>query len=122
MLRLAGWTLVALALAGLASPELSGQQPRYTPPAGPVLPSALNFFRFDSGVLDNYNGIVRPANQLNYQLNTMAAREQADFRSMERSLSQMRAAEAAATGVGAGFMNYSHYYPMRAGGARTARR
>jgi hypothetical protein len=108
----------AIVLIGtLWTATASAQIPRYTPPAGGTLPSQLNFFRFDVGVLDNYNGIVAPARNLNNQLQNMTAREQSDFRSTQREISQVRSSEAAPTGVGAGFMNYSHYYRLSTGGA-----
>jgi hypothetical protein len=109
--------LVAAAVFSLAAPA-SAQQPRYVPPAGPTLPNALNYFRRDVGVLDPYNTFVGPRRDLDYQLQTMQAQQQADFRANQRAIQQIRAAEAAPTGVGAGFMNYSHYYRMPAGGAR----
>jgi hypothetical protein len=110
-------------LAGLAFADRArGQVPQYTPPAGSPLPSQLNHFRFDglSGLLDNYNGIVVPQQNLNYQLQTMNAQQQSNYRTTQREISQLRASDAAPTGTGAGFMNYSHYYPLRGMGGRAA--
>lgn len=89
------------------------RSPRYVPPAGNTLPNALNYFRRDVGVLDPYNTFVAPRQQLDYQLQTMTAQQQANFRDTQRTIAQIRASEAAPTGVGAGFMNYSHYYRSR---------
>ena len=113
--------LLLLAVAGMllaVSPRAFAQVPQWTPPAGSPLPSQLNYFRFDglTGLLDNYNGIVQPQQNLNYTLQTMNVRQQADYRSTQRDIAQIRNSEAAPTGVGAGFMNYSHYYRLGTGG------
>ena len=88
------------------------------PSRGRQVPSQLNYFRFDglSGLLDNYNGIVQPQQNLNYTLQSMNARQQSDYRANQRDISQIRDAGVAPTGVGAGFMNYSHYYGRSGGG------
>jgi len=108
----------AVAMTGLVCGTALGQVPQYTPPSGSPIPSQLNYFRFDglSGLLDNYNGIVVPQQNLNYQLQTMSARQQIDYRTTQREISQIRNSDAAVTGTGAGYMNYSHYYRLGAGG------
>ncbi len=110
-------------LASLA--EIHAQGPaRYYPPAGPTLPSQLNYFRRDVGILDQYNAFVQPRQQLDYQFQQLAAQQQANYRSTQRQFEQMqqiRNSEAAPTGVGASFMNYMHYYQMPAGGGRRVR-
>ena len=88
------------------------QYPRYVPPAGRTLPEELNYFRRDVGLLDQYNGFVAPLRQLDYQLRTMQNQQRADFQAAQRAISQIRTSQAAPTGVGAGFMNYSHYYRL----------
>jgi hypothetical protein len=113
--------LVSALVLGLASPA-AAQQPRYMPPAGPTLPNALNYFRRDVGVLDPYNAFVGPRRDLEYQLHSMQAQQQADFRAASSAIQQLRAAEAAPTGVGASFMNYSHYYRMPAAAPAARRR
>jgi len=122
MIHRSGWMFFVLALAGIQLLEARGQQPRYSPPMGGTLPSALNLFRFDSRSPRNFDGVVLQSQELNYQVQTMAARQQADFRATQQAISQLRTVEAAPTGVGAGFMNYSHYYPMRPSGGRSTRR
>jgi hypothetical protein len=112
---------IFVAFALLAG-DARGQQPRYAPPMGGTPPSALNLFRFDSRSPRNYDNTVLQTQQNQYQLQNLAARQQADFRATQQSLSQLREAEAAPTGIGAGFMNYSHYYPLRPGGTRALRR
>jgi len=121
--RLACFLLVFGALGLVSDHKVFAQVPQYSPPAGSPLPSQLNYFRFDglTGLLDNYNGIVQPQQNLNYTLQTMNARQQSDSRVLQREITQLRDSEAAPTGVGAGFMNYSHYYPMRGGGGGARR-
>ena len=82
------------------------------PPAGRTLPEELNYFRRDVGVLDQYNGFVAPLRQLDYQLQTMQDQQRNDFQAAQRAISQIRTSQAAPTGVGSGFMNYSHYYRL----------
>jgi hypothetical protein len=112
-LRTAGFVIAVL--AGLAA-QASAQGPyRYVPPRGPVLPPQLNYFRRDVGLLDPYNSFVLPRQQLDFQFQQMAAQQQADVRSTQRQLEQIkqiRPSEAAPTGTAAGFMNYSHYYGL----------
>lgn len=116
--------IFAFAVASLAMFAADGraQAPsRYYPPAGPTLPSQLNYFRRDVGVLDQYNAFVFPRQQLDYQFAQMAAQQQADLLSTQRQLEQIkqvRASGAAATGTGSGFLNYSHYYRLPTGVAR----
>ena len=104
--------LVAL-LTVLASSKARGQYPypRYVPPAGRTLPNELNYFRRDVGVLDQYNGFVAPMRQLDFQLRTMQNQQRADFQTNRQAINQIRTSQPAPTGVGATFMNYSHYYP-----------
>jgi hypothetical protein len=104
--------VVAIGLTGLLSSQALGQYPRYVPPAGRTLPNELNYFRRDVGLLDQYNGFVAPIRQLDSQLRNMQNQQRTDFQSAERAISQIRTSQAAPTGVGAGFMNYSHYYRL----------
>jgi hypothetical protein len=109
-------------LAAACSSSAFGQVPRYTPPGGSPLPAALDYFRRDVGVLDPYNTFVAPRRQLNNQLQAITARQQAGFRAAEAQISALRESSAAPTGVGAGFMNYSHYYSINpVGRSRHAR-
>lgn len=114
---------VASALAGvlftlLIAGTASAQVPRYVPPAGRTLPNELNYFRLDTGVLDQYNGFIAPLRQLDNQLRTMQNQQATDFQSNQKAISQVRTSIAAPTGVGAGFMNYSHYYRLQGSGRR----
>jgi hypothetical protein len=114
-------------LAGLAltfTAQEAQAQIRYTPPAGPTMPIELNYFRRDVGLLDQYNTFVRPQRELEAQLRQMTEQQRDDYRSTQRELEQIRqirSSEAGPTGVRGGYFNYSHYYRLRPGGARTAR-
>src|SRR5262245_23148145 len=103
--------ILAVALFAIAG-EASAQYPRYVPPAGRTLPDELNYFRRDVGLLDQYNGFIAPIRQLENRLNTMQVQQRTDFQAAQRAISQIRTSQAAPTGAGAGFMNYSHYYRM----------
>jgi hypothetical protein len=95
---------------------------RYVPPSGSPLPFYLDYFRAQTGVLDQYNQFVAPKGQLENRLRTMSAKEHVDFRAAERQFQQIRPSEAAPTGTAAGFMNYSHYYGSQGTGANSRRR
>lgn len=88
--------------------------PRYSPPGGPTMPRALDYFRRDVGVLDPYNTFVSPRRQLDRNLQTLRQQEEYNARLARQEISQLnsqiRESTAAPTGTGATFMNYSHYY------------
>jgi len=107
--RVASYVVALSASVALAGSAF-GQYPRYVPPSGRTLPNELNYFRADVGLMDQYNTFVSPIRQLDNQLGRMQLQQQSDFRAAERGISQIRTSLAAPTGVGAGFMNYSHYY------------
>jgi len=97
----------------LTASTAAAQYPsRYVPPAGRTLPNELNYFRRDVGVLDQYNGFVAPFRQLDNQLQSMQQQNRTDYQSAQKAISQIRTSQAAPTGVGAGYMNYSHYYRL----------
>lgn len=113
-----------LGLASLAQPA-SGQIRPYTPPGGATLPGQLEYFRPQSGFLDQYNQFVAPRENLNNQLRAMNAQQNVEFQAVQNRLNQsdmVRESEAAATGTSAGFMNYAHYYGHRGGGGGMAGR
>jgi hypothetical protein len=115
--------LAASLLLALACSEADAQV-RYQAPAGPTLPSQLNYFRRDVGLLDQYNTFVQPQRQLEAQLRQMTQQQLSDYRATQRQLEQLkeiRPSEAAPTGVGGGFLNYSHYYRLPTGGAGRVR-
>lgn len=114
-----------LGLSALACFQEAQAQPRYVPPAGPVLPRQLDYFRRDFGLTDPYNAFVQPRRQLDYQMQTLAQQQQNNFNTTQRELdrlNQIRQSSAAPTGVGAGYMNYSHFYRIQPGGSRARTR
>jgi hypothetical protein len=119
---LLGWAWVFGVMVWTSPGE--AQVPRYMPPAGGPMPSQLNYFRFDglTPLLGNYNGIVSPMQAYDYQLQQMRQEQRTAMRSVEREFAQIRQSQAAPTGVGATFMNYSHYYGGIGAGGGGARR
>lgn len=108
------WCLFTLLAAAIAS-ETASAQIRYQSPSGPTLPSQLNYFRRDVGVLDQYNTFIQPQRQLEAQLRQMNQQQLDEYRSTQRQLEQLkeiRPSQAAPTGTGAIFLNYSHYYRL----------
>lgn len=105
-------TLVSgcLLLALMSSSTAYGQIRRYRPPAGSPLPTQLDYFRQDVGVLDPYNTFVAPHRRLNQNLQALQAQEDFNTRRTQAEISQIRESAVAPTGTGATFMNYSHYY------------
>lgn len=106
----------------MAASQAMAQFPRYTPPAGSPIPNELNYFRRDVGVLDPYNAFIEPRRRIDRQFQQLAEQQQLDAQSNRQAITRLRQSEAAPTGTGATFMNYSHYYPRAAvGGSRRAR-
>ena len=96
----------------------------YTPPAGPTLPNQLEYFRPQSGVLDQYNQFVAPRENLANQLRGMMGQQNRDYQTLQNQVNQssfVREPEAAPTGTAAGFMNYSHYFGARGGAGGAGR-
>jgi len=125
--RRAWFRTIASLVAGLVvalAVDQADAQIRYQSPAGPTLPSQLNYFRRDVGVLDQYNTFVQPQRQLEAQLRQMNQQQLDEYRSTQRQLEQLkesRPSEAAPTGVGGVFLNYSHFYRLPTGGGGRAR-
>ena len=118
------WVFAAVTtVVAVCASEASAQ---YVPPGGRTLPTELEYFRPQQGVLDNYNQFVAPRYQLANQLRTLDQQQRTSFRAVEQRLQQqsdqIREVRAAQTGVAAGFMNYSHYYGMGGAAARGGRR
>src|SRR5262245_37121436 len=113
-------TLTFLATTGVATAQIPYQ--RYVPPSGPVLPYYLDYFRPQSGVLDQYNQFVAPKGRLQNELRTIVQQQNSDYGTLEQQIqktSKIRPSLAAPTGSAAGFMNYSHYYQAHRGAAGT---
>jgi len=108
-------TLLAMLAWAACCDSVQAQVPYrvYNPPGGQMLPNQLEYFRPQSGVLDQYNQFVAPRENLANQFRSIAARQNRDYESVQNRLQQsdmIREPEAAATGTAAGFMNYSHYF------------
>jgi hypothetical protein len=98
-----------------------GQRPlrRYMPPAGPTITPYLNYYRADLSTLpSSYQSFIVPQEQAQRNLYELSRNQQADFRKIEGQIKEVRASSAAPTGVGATFLNYSHYYRLPQGGTR----
>ncbi|MBN2580000.1 MAG: hypothetical protein JXB10_13510 [Pirellulales bacterium] len=84
-------------------------------PSGPqALPPTfspwLNLFQRNTGPLDNYHTWVQPEMRLRQTLQYQAR----NIQSLQQYVSQPQTrtdGKLAPTGVGGGFMSYSHYYP-----------
>ena len=117
---------IILALAATAKTAKTQVPYRsYMPPAGSPLPSQLEYFRPQSGVLDPYNQFIVPREQLANRLGAITQQQASDYNAIERQLpksDQIRKSQSAATGSSASFINYSHCYSGRgAGASRPAR-
>jgi hypothetical protein len=103
-------TLAALSYGTFAQAQLPRFSAPYRPPAGNPLPSQLNFFRRDSGLLDPYNGIVAPQQRLNQDLRSLNYRQR-QLQAEINAPAQYRDPGVAPTGTGSVFMNRSHFFP-----------
>ena len=107
--------------ADIAGAQQRRRPVRYEPPAGPTLSPYLLFSRRPTGIYDNYHAFVRPRFELrstlrvqNHELGQLNRNLQ-DVRGDIRTLSEVREAGVAPTGVGSSYLNYSHYYPGATG-------
>src|SRR5205823_15002842 len=95
--------LLAIFAVGVVAHFAQAQMPyrTYSPPAGPTLPYQLDYFRPQSGVLDQYNQFVAPKEQLATQLGSLVQQQNNDYQAVEKQLrvsDQVRVSGAAATG------------------------
>ncbi len=112
--------LVAACVVAIPADQTHAQKPmkysqRYSP-RRPTLSPYLNYFRRDSGLLDNYNAFVAPRQRLQSRLQTQEAviyQQQQQLRQVQNSVSRYRQAGAGITGTHSTFMNYSHYFQQR---------
>ena len=120
--------VVATGLLICGPPSASAQQPRRSyatyRPSRPTVSPYLDLFRQRTGELDNYHTFVRP------KLRTQAAlrRQSAQFGSLQRQFgglqsqfSSLQNTQVAPTGIGGGFMNFSHFYSTPAAAGRRRR-
>jgi len=114
--------LAAMLWATFASQDALAQRrwPRrptgYQPPAGPTLSPYLELSRPPTGVYNNYYQFVRPSIRTratfreHHQELSELNREVRDVQREVGTLSQVREAGVAPTGIGSVYMNYSHYF------------
>ncbi len=92
--------------------SFASAQSRYVPSRPPLSPW-LNLYRGNLGPVDPYNFWVRP--QLEFQdsmrrLSTQFENQRIRVQQLEQETLRMRLEAARPTGVGARFMDYSHYF------------
>jgi hypothetical protein len=115
--RVAATLLVVGWLAGsaqLASGQ--GNPPPSYRPSTPTFSPWMDLYQH-SGVLDNYHNYVRPQLRLRETLRNQENSIQSLGQYVYQPQSQ-KEGNAAPTGIGAGFMSYSHYYPSSGMSAR----
>ena len=118
------WPVAMIAALIAAQPAL-GQVPYFPDLRGPLIRQPtlspwFGLYRRDSGPLPNYYQFVRPQQQLqrNLQRSSVAIYEQGNaIRALRQEITRSgQRGPTIPTGVGGGFMNYSHYYPgLRSG-------
>ena len=107
--------LPAFLVAVMAVHSATAQPPvvRYQP-SRPTISPYLNLLRRDVGRIPNYHTLVRPQIQ-QYQNNQLQQyqlqQQQTAIQSNRQQILRVGEAAIAPTGSGAGFRNYSHYYP-----------
>jgi hypothetical protein len=86
----------------------------YQPPAGPTITPYLDYFNAPlSPLLDNYRMYVRPRADLRSSLRglgTAVNQQNQRLDQLGNDFQQANTSEAAPTGTGSTFMNYSHYF------------
>ena len=132
------WVVVGLAFSWLPlGTSLAQEPPRRYRPYRPTLSRYLDYFRSYNnaaelgGALDplgapSYDGFVRPRFDLDQYLNRQSDRLQSLSNRVDQNVRTLRSeveevsgqqtirqSPARATGIGAGFQNYSHYYSNR---------
>ena len=112
-----GFVVWALVLCGLAPAQgyLRSQTPSRTYTPSPTLSPYLDYFRAPQGPLDSYHEYVRPKLNLQRTLNQQDRQLRVQSREIgtlnNRWMEAQRNTAIAPTGTGAGFFNYSHFYP-----------
>jgi hypothetical protein len=95
-------------------------QRRYQP-RRPTFSPYHDYFRQDTGLLDQYNTFVVPRRRLTSDMSQMQGTidsQQAEIDSLNRQLLQINGTLAGPTGKAGTFMNYGRYYPGSSGGRR----
>ncbi len=102
---------IVAAITGLPA-TASGQG--YRPPAGPTITPFLDYFNAPiSPLMDNYHTYVRPRAELRSNLSRLGTSVNQQNRRLDQlgqDFRQFNPSQAAPTGTGSSFMNYSHYY------------
>jgi len=87
---------------------------------GPISPW-MDIFQRKPGPLDNYHSYVRPEIQLQRQVdqqNSALTQNALGLQSLGQQMQNgQKESQVNPTGTGSVFMSYSHYYPMKGGGA-----
>jgi hypothetical protein len=115
--------VVATFLAALfaLTPRPAAAQGYYVPPGGSPFSPYLDLYRRDTGLLNQYYNFVIPRRQLAQTLDqqrTAINRLETQVQSVRGQLRPAPTANIGPTGVGSGYMNYSHYYSGLPGGGR----
>jgi hypothetical protein len=115
-------TKLAVAALGLLLLAASSSHAQVLAPGNrPTLSPWFGLYQRNSGPLDNYHTFVRPQIQLENTLQRHQVAIQRNYEgvaSLDREMSELTApGQVHPTGIGSGFMNYSHYYPSLGGSA-----
>jgi hypothetical protein len=100
----------------------SAAQGYYTPPGGSPFSPYLELYRPNPGLLNQYYQFMIPRVQLRETLNQQQASLNAlntQIRSVQTQLRPQPAPVIGPTGVGAGYMSYSHFYSGSPGVGRS---
>lgn len=104
-------TVIAGVVLGLPSAALAQM---YQPPAGPTITPYLDYFNAPiSPLMENYHTYVRPRADLRSSLSRLGTAVNRQSRRLDQlgnDFQQLSLSEAAPTGTGSTFMNYSHYF------------
>ncbi|MCH8046809.1 MAG: hypothetical protein IID44_24165 [Planctomycetes bacterium] len=122
------FSLVIVAISLLICGPASAQQPRrsYSPyqPSRPTVSPYIDLLRRRTGELSNYHTFVRPKLRTQAALRQQSNRFgslQRQFGGLQRQFSSLQNTQAAPTGIGGGFMNFSHFYSTPTSGSRRRR-
>ena len=108
-------TLAAVGAILCVARPVQAQRPWPYRPSRPTISPYMNLYRANPGPVDNYHLYVRPQQRLLstlQQQNQALYQQSAGLQALRQEVTGVgRQRIATPTGIGAGFMNYSHYYP-----------
>ena len=108
-----GVPALAFLCCAVFATSLFAQRPRYQPRT-PRFSPYLDYFKRDVGALDVYNSIVRPNRDVRSEFARQRLGQAEQSGQIEKLGQQIRGRnDLAPTGIGASFMNFSHYYQRR---------